>query len=69
MNEHQHEGKEKKNLMKEGFAVYESREALEDARLREAVNRTASEKFRFLMTLMKMDARMRKAIIHHKKDY
>ncbi len=46
--------------------VYASREALEEARLREAVNRTDTEKFRFLMTLMKMNNQMRKAKIHYK---
>jgi hypothetical protein len=69
MNEHQHEGKEIKNLVKEDFPVYESREALEDARLREAINRTPAEKFRFLMILMKMNTHMRKAVIHNKKEY
>jgi hypothetical protein len=54
------------NIAQEGFPVYESREALEEARLREAINRTPTEKFRFLMTLMKMNQQMRKATIHYK---
>jgi len=61
--------KKAKNILNEDAAVYESREALEDARLREAINRTPAEKFRFLMTLMKMNAHMSKAIIHHKTGY
>lgn len=55
-----------KNLLNEDSPVYASREALEDARLREAVNRTDTEKFYMLMTLMKMNNVMRKAVIHHK---
>jgi len=50
-------------------AVYASREALEEARLREAINRSDTEKFQFLMTLMKMNLHMNKAVIHHKKGY
>ena len=59
-------GKEAKNILHQGLPVYESREALEEARLREAINRTPTEKFRFLMTLMKMNRQMRKATIHYK---
>ena len=55
-----------KSLVGEDSPVYETRAALEDARLREAINRTDSEKFRFLMTLMKMNNTMRKATIHYK---
>ena len=55
-----------KTVLREDPVVYESREALEQARLLEAVNRTASEKFRFLMTLMKLNLQMKKATIHHK---
>lgn len=55
-----------KSLVGEDEPVYETRAALEDARLREAIDRTASEKFRFLMMLMKMNNTMRKATIHYK---
>jgi hypothetical protein len=55
-----------KNLVNEDSPVYASREALEEARLKEAINRTDTEKFHFLMTLMKMNRHMRKATIHHK---
>jgi len=60
------EGKDLRNIVNEDMPVYASREALEDARLREAISRTPTEKFRFLMTLMKMNRQMRKATIHHK---
>ena len=55
-------------MMNEGVPVYESREALEEARLREAVNRTPTQKFHFLMTLMKMNRQMRNATIHYKNE-
>jgi len=55
------------NILNEGLQVYESREALEEARLREAVKRTPTQKFQFLMTLMKMNIQMRNATIHYKK--
>ncbi|MEP6748577.1 MAG: hypothetical protein ABJB86_12675 [Bacteroidota bacterium] len=43
MNGSEKSSKEISNLVKEDFPVYESREALEDARLREAINRTDTE--------------------------
>jgi hypothetical protein len=55
-----------KNVVREDAPVYNSREALEEARLKEAVNRTSTEKFYFLMTLMKMNLHMSKATIRHK---
>ena len=57
------------NMVNEDAPVYASREALEDARLREAVNRTPAEKFKLLMILMKMNNQMRKATIHHKNGF
>ena len=56
------------NMLNERLPVYESREALEEARLREAVNRTPTQKFLFLMTLMKMSRQMRNATIHYKNE-
>ncbi len=53
-------------MLHESLPVYESREALEEARLLEAIKRTPTEKFVFLMTLMKMNHQMRKATIHYK---
>jgi hypothetical protein len=61
-----HENNQCKSILREDPIVYESREALEDARLRESVNRTPAEKFYFLMTLMKLNLQMKKATIHHK---
>jgi hypothetical protein len=55
-----------KSTLGEQFPVYNSREELENARLLEAIQRTASEKFRFLMVLMKMNNSMRKTTIHRK---
>jgi|GEM_PF-1038747 len=69
MNPGTQDNKDLKSIVNENAAVYESREAMEDARLREAISRTPTEKFRFLMTLMKMNAYMRKAVIHHKKGF
>ncbi|MEO5595417.1 MAG: hypothetical protein ABIR15_23310 [Chitinophagaceae bacterium] len=66
MEPYKQDGKELKNVVKENFPVYESREALEEARLKEAINRTPAEKFYFLMTLMKMNRQMRNATIHYK---
>lgn len=63
----QHDNNDRKNFLREDPIAYESREALEEARLREAINRTPTEKFKLLMTLMKMNNMMRKAIIHHKE--
>ena len=66
MNKENQDTAAAKNMLREALPVYESREALEEARLREAVNRTGTEKFRFLMTLMKMNHQMSKATIHYK---
>lgn len=60
------ENNQGKGILREDPIVYESRKALEEARLREAVNRTNTEKFRFLMTLMKLSPEMKKATIHYK---
>ena len=67
MKEYGQNNEEDNNILREDPEVYNSREELEEARLREAINRTPAEKFRFLMTLMKMNNTMRKAVIHHKK--
>ena len=45
---------------------YSSPEAQEMERLKEAVNRTATEKFHVLMNLMKLGHMMKNATIHHK---
>jgi len=45
---------------------YSSPEAQEMEKLREAINRTATEKFHVLMRLMKMGTMMKNATIHHK---
>jgi hypothetical protein len=58
-----------KNQLNEDEAIYGHSAAREEARLREAINRTPAEKFQFLMTLMKMNNTMRRAVIHHKKGY
>lgn len=47
-------------------AVYASREALEDARLREAINRTDTEKFRMFTRMMCITQMMNRAKIIHK---
>jgi hypothetical protein len=46
---------------------YSSQEEQELERLKEDMNRTATEKFHHLMGLMKVNRMMRNAIIHHKE--
>ena len=58
--------KKAKNILNEDAAVYESREALEDARLREAINRTDTEKFRMFTRMMRITMMMKNARIIHK---
>ena len=58
--------KKAKNILNEDAAVYESREALEDARLREAINKTDTEKFRMFTRMMRITMMMKNARIIHK---
>ena len=58
--------KKAKNILNEDAAVYESREALEDARLREAINRTDTEKFRMFTRMTRITMMMKNARIIHK---
>ena len=69
MKKYKQEEEEHKNLLNEDELIYGHSEAKEEARLREAINRTPAEKFHFLMTLMKMNNTMRRAVIHYKKDH
>jgi hypothetical protein len=55
------------NELNEGAPVYASREELEDARLREAINRTDTEKFRLFTTMFRINKMMQRATIHHSK--
>ena len=56
----------KKSLAEEGPRFYSSPEEQEMARLKEAINRSDSEKFFFLMNLMKLQRTMQKGKLHHK---
>jgi hypothetical protein len=67
MKEYQGGKKGHNNILREDPVPYGINEAQEEIRLQEALKRTDSEKFHFLMTLMKMGNTMRKAVIHHKK--
>lgn len=67
MNKRYEQG-QRKNILREDPIVYESREALEDARLREAVNRTDTEKFRLFTKMMRINIMLKKAKITHPKD-
>jgi len=58
--------KKAKHVLNEDATVYESREALEDARLREAINRTDTEKFRMFTRMMRITMMMKNARIIHK---
>lgn len=55
-----------KSLLKEDIRFYSSPEEQELARLKEAINRTDTEKFLFLMNLMKLQKLMKKGTLHHK---
>src|SRR4051812_45250040 len=48
------ENNQSKQIAREDPVVYESREALEDARLREAIGRTDLEKFRLFTKMMRI---------------
>ena len=52
--------------VKKGWPVYESREALEEARLMEAINRTDTEKFKMFIRMMRITLMLKKAAITHK---
>jgi hypothetical protein len=67
MKTYQSDKEENKNILREDPVPYGNAEEQEEARLRVALQRTDTEKFHFLMTLMKMGNTMRKAVIHHKK--
>ena len=54
------------NMVNEDAPVYASREALEDARLREAINKTDTEKFRLFTRMMRINMMMKNARIIHK---
>jgi len=56
-----------KNILHEG-PVYESREALEEARLREVIYRTDTEKFRLFTRMIRINIMLKKAKITHPKD-
>lgn len=68
MKPYQEDNKDLKNVVREDMPVYETREALEEARLREAINRTDSEKFRLFTRMMRINMMMKKAKIHHKSE-
>ena len=54
------------NMVNEDAPVYASREALKDARLREAINKTDTEKFRLFTRMMRINMMMKNARIIHK---
>lgn len=64
MKEYQAKKEEPQDMVREEGVAYGD---LEQKRLKEALQRTDTEKFYFLMTLMKMGNTMKKAVIHHKK--
>ena len=68
MDQYKQNGKEIKSLVNEDSPVYASREALEDARLREAINRTDTEKFRLFTRMMRINMMMKRARIIHKQE-
>ena len=57
--------KKDKPVVEEGIRFYSSPEEQEQARLRDAIRRTDSEKFFFLMNLMKLQRLMKKGTLHH----
>ena len=60
------ENKAKMIAEEAGVRFYSSPEEQERARLKEAIDRTDTEKFYHLMTLMKMQRVMKKGELHHK---
>ena len=66
MEKESHTNKNLKNILKENTPVYETREALEEARLREAINRSDTEKFRLFTRMMRITMMMKNARIIHK---
>ena len=55
-----------KNVLNEDIRFYSSPEEQEMARLKDAISRTDTEKFYFLMNLMKLQKLMKKGSLHHK---
>lgn len=56
----------KKSVVEDGPRFYSSSEEQEIARLKEAIARTDTEKFFFLMNLMKLQRTMSQGKLHHK---
>ncbi|MFT3825691.1 MAG: hypothetical protein QM731_17355 [Chitinophagaceae bacterium] len=56
-----------KNLLNEDSSVYATREELEDARLREFMNKPDIEKLYAFTKMWKRNAMLKKAVIIHKK--
>lgn len=54
------------NSSQSAMRFYASPEEQELERLKENINRSATEKFHMLMTMMKIGKLMKKAKIHHK---
>ena len=65
MNDYPPDNKNK-SLVEEGIRFYSSPEEQDLARLKDAIRRTDSEKFFFLMNLMKLQRLMKKGTLHHK---
>jgi hypothetical protein len=65
MKDYKPGNKDLKNVVYEEEPVYASREALEEARLKEAVNRTDTEKFRLFTKMMRIGMMLKKAKITH----
>jgi hypothetical protein len=59
------DSKDIKSSVHEDAPVYASREALEEARLKEAINRTDTEKFRLFTRMMPIGKMLKKAKITH----
>ncbi len=68
MNLPDNDNKDLKNVVKKDFPVYESREVLEDARLREAINRSDTEKFKMFTRLMRIGIMLKRAKITYKPE-
>ena len=56
-----------KNVMREDMTDYQAREADEDFRLREAINKSDTEKFRLFTRMLRITMMMQKAKITHKQ--
>jgi hypothetical protein len=65
MKKYEQEDKVPNNMVNEEAPVYKTREGIEDARLRAAMNKTDTEKFYLFTTMVRINRMMSSAKITH----